>query len=80
MSRDDAAFAANWRAVLVVDAAVGVAVSLAGVVVMLIASWAIGIALIVLGATYDTLVAVRARRWARLRRSSRPHGRAGAGA
>ncbi|HEX3425918.1 MAG TPA: hypothetical protein VHT30_07280 [Acidimicrobiales bacterium] len=70
MARDDsAAYASNWRAVLAVDASLGCLASLVGVVVVLAVSQPIGAALIVLGATYASLVAVRARRWSRLRRA-----------
>lgn len=77
MPRDAAAYASNWRVVLAVDAAVGVLASLAGVAVALLVSWAIGVALVVLGASYDALVAVRARRWSRLRRARRVDDTAG---
>ena len=71
MVRDDsAAYAANWRAVLAVDASLGIGVSLVGVMLVLVYSFAIGVALIVLGASYATLVVVRARRWSRLRRAA----------
>ena len=67
---DSAALAANWRTVLAVDAGLGVVASLAGVVLALTLIVAIGVVLIVAGAAYSALVAVRARRWARLRRDA----------
>lgn len=67
---DTTAYAANWRMVLAADAALGLIVSIAGVVVAVIASLVAGLALIGAGALYSALVAVRARRWARLRRET----------
>jgi hypothetical protein len=65
-----AAFAANWRTVLLVDAAVGLVAVVAGVVLVLAVTVVGGLALTVAGAGYASLVAVRARRWARLRRDA----------
>jgi hypothetical protein len=72
MSRTDgsAAYAANWRTVLVVDSAVGLTAVIAGMVLVLTVTVVVGVLLVVAGAGYGSLVAVRARRWARLRRQA----------
>jgi hypothetical protein len=67
---DSAALAPNWRRVLVVDAALGVIVSVAGVVLALLVSVAVGFLVVAVGAAYTALVGSRARRWARLRREA----------
>ncbi len=67
---DSAARAPNWKTVLAVDAAVGVIVSVAGVVLALVVNAAVGVVVIALGAAYSALVGSRARRWARIRRES----------
>ncbi len=67
---DSTAYAANWRSVLAVDAGLGAVVALVGVVVALSVNAALGVVLGASGAAYVALVGVRARRWARLRRSS----------
>jgi hypothetical protein len=67
MARDDtAAFARNWRTVLLVDALIGLAVTVAGVVAGLAGS-AVWFAVAVLGALYVGAVARRYGRWRRLR-------------
>jgi hypothetical protein len=66
---DSTAHAANWRAVLIVDALVGLVVTIVGVAVAVLVSAPIGIAVVVAGAGYLAAVALRARRWARLRQS-----------
>jgi hypothetical protein len=66
---DSAAFASNWRAVLAVDAFVGLVVALAGVAAALAVNLVVGTAMVALGAGYLALVGSRARRWARLRRA-----------
>jgi hypothetical protein len=63
----DAPFAANWRTVLAVDALIGVAALVAGAVLVWQGALG-GVLLAVAGAAYTTLVARRARTWARLRR------------
>jgi mannose/fructose/N-acetylgalactosamine-specific phosphotransferase system component IID len=66
---DSAAYAANWRTVLAVDAALGVVLSLAGAAVGVLVNFVLGLTLVVAGAAYTALVGVRARRWSRLRQS-----------
>ncbi len=69
--RDDSpAYAANWRTVLVADALLGALVSVAGVALAVAMTLAGGIVLITVGAWYVTLVGLRGRRWARLRRDA----------
>jgi hypothetical protein len=72
MSRTDssAAYAANWRTVLLVDAAVGLMGVTLGLVLALTVTVAGGVLLAVAAAGYGSLVAVRTRRWARLRRQA----------
>jgi hypothetical protein len=67
---DSAALAANWRTVLVADAALGVIASLVGVVLILAVTVVGGVLLVAAGAWYSALVGLRARRWARLRREA----------
>jgi hypothetical protein len=67
---DSAARAANWRTVLAVDAALGIVVSIVGVVLAVVVNAAVGFAVVALGAAYTALVGSRARRWARIRRES----------
>lgn len=64
------AYAPNWRTVLLVDGALGAAVFVVGVVLMLVWSVFAGAAVGAFGATYTLLVARRARRWAALRRAA----------
>jgi hypothetical protein len=66
---DSAAFASNWRTVLLVDALVGVGVALGGVALLFEYNPGVGAAVIAMGAIYVVLIAVRARRWSRLRRA-----------
>lgn len=66
---DSAAYAVNWRVVLVADALVGVVVVIAGVVALLAWNAVVGAMLILVGAVYVGLIGARARRWSRLRRS-----------
>lgn len=68
-SDDSAAFAVNWRTVLVVDALVGVLMAVVGVAAYFLWNIGVGLALMIVGAVYVVLVANRARRWSRLRRS-----------
>jgi hypothetical protein len=67
---DSAARAPNWRTVLLVDAAIGIVVSIAGVVLALVVNLAVGSLIVAVGAAYTALVGSRARRWARIRRES----------
>jgi hypothetical protein len=65
---DDAAFAANWRTILVIDSLVGwAAVVLGAILYVLDAAPLIGALLFGLGALYVTFGLRRARRWRRLR-------------
>ena len=64
---DQAAMASNWRQVLVVDAAVGAVVVVAGLVVALFLSPAVGILISAAGIAYLVGGLLRWRRWARLR-------------
>jgi hypothetical protein len=58
-----AAYAVNWRQVLLVDALMGVAVLVAGIVVMFVWNVLIGAGVGALGAAYVTAVFLRYRRW-----------------
>jgi len=62
-----AAYAVNWKTVLVVDAAMGAVVALAGVVVIAVWNFFLGVALTGLGLFYVAMVVRRGRTWARLR-------------
>ncbi len=64
---DQAAYAENWRTVLAVDAAVGVAVAVAGVVVMLALWIVVGALVAALGIVYVCLVGRRYAHWRALR-------------
>jgi hypothetical protein len=65
-----AVFARNWRTVLVADAAMGVAVVVAGVVVAVVWNLVLGGLLGSLGLVYVALVVRRGREWAQLRRDA----------
>jgi hypothetical protein len=67
---DSAAYAANWRTLLVVDAGLGVVVIVAGVALALAVNVVVGTLFVAVGAAYVALVASRARRWIRLRRQA----------
>jgi hypothetical protein len=67
---DSAAFASNWRTVLAVDAGMGLAVAVGGIVLALIVNLLVGTMVVALGAAYLALVGSRVRRWTRLRRES----------
>jgi hypothetical protein len=69
-SAGSAAYAANWRTVLLVDGAFGLVALIAGLVLALTVTIVGGVLLAVAGAGYAALVAVRARRWVRLRRQA----------
>ena len=66
---DSVAYAANWKAVLAVDAGAGVVLVVVGIVVMALVHVVIGALFAALGATYVILVVRRARHWAALRRA-----------
>jgi hypothetical protein len=66
--RDDlAAYAANWRTILVFDAAIGLLVMAAGVALVATGSRVVGVVMAAAGVGYTALVGARARRWHRLR-------------
>ena len=68
LTDDATAYAANWRTVLAVDAAIGLALAAAGVVLLVLrGAGVVGALLVAAGAAYATLVARRYRRWRRLR-------------
>lgn len=60
---DSAAYAANWKSILLVDAGIG----FASVVIGLVLGNALGFVLVVAGAAYLLVGVFRARRWKRLR-------------
>lgn len=65
-----AVYASNWKTVLAVDAAMGLAVFAAGVVVMIVWNLVGGAGMAALGLVYTLLVVRRARRWAAWRREA----------
>jgi hypothetical protein len=67
---DSAAYAANWRSLLIVDAGLGLVVLVAGVALAVAVNLVVGTLVVAVGAAYAALVAARARRWARLRRQA----------
>jgi thiamine transporter ThiT len=67
VASDEAAFAANWRTVVLADVALGLVVVVAGVVVGMVAQLLVGVVLVLVGAVYLALVARRVARWRRLR-------------
>ena len=67
---DSAAYAANWRSLLIVDAGLGLVVLVAGVALAVAVNLVVGTLVVAVGAAYTALVAARARRWARLRRQA----------
>lgn len=62
-----ATYASNWRTVLIVDASMGAAVIVAGVVAAVLWNLIVGALLGVAGAAYVVAVARRGRRWAERR-------------
>ena len=69
MPRDDTAYAANWRTVLLVDAALG-AVGAAVGTLLLFAIPTLGGFLLAGGIVYDVAVVRRARKWAAMRKQA----------
>ena len=65
-----AIYASNWRTVLVVDAAMGVAVALAGIVLAVVWNVVAGGLLGSCGVAYVVAVVRRGRQWAELRRQA----------
>ena len=70
MISDDAAYAANWRTVLAVDAVLGLAVVVGGAVLGVRSMPIVGSLLVVAGAAYLILIARRYLRWRALRRAA----------
>ena len=64
---DSAAYAANWLHVLALDALIGVAVVVIGLIVLAVGSVLAGGGLAALGLLYVVAVGRRWRRWVRLR-------------
>jgi len=67
---DSAAYASNWRMVLLADAGVGVAMALFGLVILATVHVVMGAMLASAGLVYLFPVARRARHWAALRREA----------
>jgi hypothetical protein len=67
---DTVAYAANWKAVLAVDAGAGLVLVAVGIGVMAVVHVVVGALLASVGATYVLLVVRRGRRWAALRREA----------
>ena len=67
---DSVAYAANWKAVLAVDAGAGLALVAVGVAVLATVHVVMGALLAAVGATYVVLVARRGLHWAALRRDA----------
>ena len=67
---DSVAYAANWKAVLAVDAGAGLAVVAVGLVVLVTVHVVMGGLVAAVGASYVVLVGRRARHWAGLRREA----------
>jgi hypothetical protein len=65
-----AVFAANWRTVLAVDAAMGVAVAVAGIVLAVVWNVVAGGLLGSCGVAYVVAVARRGAQWAQMRRDA----------
>lgn len=65
-----AVFASNWRTVLLVDAGMGAAVVVAGVVVAVVWNIIAGGVLAACGIAYVVAVVRRGRQWAELRRAA----------
>jgi hypothetical protein len=64
------AYAANWKLVLGVDAAMGLIVVMAGLVAFVVWSVWLGAFLLAVGCAYTAMVAVRGDRWRRWRRDA----------
>lgn len=67
---DTVAYAANWKAVLAVDAGLGVLALAVGIVLMVTIHLVMGALIGALGATYVVLVGRRAAKWLGLRRQA----------
>ena len=69
-ARSHAAYAINWKTVLVLDAAMGLAVVAAGFIALVVWSFWLGAFLIATGCAYTGMVVFRADQWRRLRRDA----------
>lgn len=69
MPRDDTAYAANWRTVLLVDAALGAVGAAVGTLLLFVIP-VLGAMLISGGIVYDVAVVRRARKWATMRKQA----------
>ena len=67
---DSVAYAANWKAILAVDAGAGLVLVAVGIGVMALVHVVVGAFLAALGATYVLLVLRRGRKWAARRREA----------
>ncbi len=67
---DSAAYAANWKVVLLADAGLGVAIALVGLVILATVHVVVGAMLASAGVVYLIPVARRARNWAAIRREA----------
>ena len=65
---DEAAYASNWRTVLLVDAAVGVAAFAFGATLMALGH-PLGFIAVLVGVGYGVMIVRRGHRWRRLRRA-----------
>jgi len=63
-----AAYAVNWRVVLFVDALMGLAVVVAGLIALVVWNFWVGAFLMLCGCAYVAMVGRRADQWRRLRR------------
>ncbi|MGI8791568.1 MAG: hypothetical protein ACR2H3_00010 [Acidimicrobiales bacterium] len=70
MPSDNAALAPNWRTVLAVDGALGMAVAIIGAILGVVAMPIVGSLFVVAGLAYVGLVVRRAGRWRDLRREA----------
>ncbi len=65
-----AAYAVNWKVVLFVDASMGLAVVVAGLIALIAWNFWVGAFLMLCGCTYVAMVGRRADQWRRLRRDA----------
>ncbi len=65
-----AAYAVNWRVVLFVDALMGLAVVVAGLIALVVWNFWVGAFLMLCGCAYVGMVARRGDQWRRLRRDA----------
>ena len=67
---DSAAYAANWKVVLLADAGLAIAIAVVGLVILATVHVVVGAMLASAGLVYLIPVARRARHWASLRRDA----------